>query len=195
MEQGTSRAPRDGIWGSAAAHALPAELHDAHLDGVDDLLDDEDRADDDDGVAFVEAALLDQTFQRGFDGVLRVNHVEGHDEGRDAPAEREAAGDVVERGHGVDGRVARAEPTSVAGHVAVPGEDKDGGSPQFVGHDDGALDEFLARGSHDGAFEKIRAAAAFDAGGNAVKDFDAAQGMFADGGFAAEHDGIGLFVN
>jgi len=34
--------------------------------------------------------------------------------------------------------------------------------------------------------------AEFDALGDAVEDFDAFQGVFADGGFAAEHDGVGL---
>ena len=41
----------------------------------------------------------------------------------------------------------------------------------------------------------IGAAAALDAGGDAVEDLDAFQRVFADGGFAAEHDGVGLLEN
>ena len=43
--------------------------------------------------------------------------------------------------------------------------------------------------------EKIRAAAALDARGDAVENLDAFERIFADGGFAAEHDGVGLLEN
>src|SRR5690348_14175442 len=176
---------------------VSSSLHHPHLDRVDDLLAFayQNGADDDDGGAFVQSALFHQTFQAGFDGVLRVDHVERHDERRDAPTQCEAAGDFIEGAHRIHWRVTRAQPARVAGHVAVPRENQDGLGFQFVGHDDRALDEFLARGGHHGVFKKIRAAAALDAERDAVENLDATQGMLADGGFAAEHDGIRLLIN
>src|SRR5208282_1208852 len=77
-------------------------------------------------------------------------------------------------------------------HVAAARDDQDGLGPQFVGHDHGAFDQFLARSGQVGVLEKVRAAAAFDARGDAVENLDAFERIFADGGFAAEHDGVGL---
>src|SRR5665213_714203 len=42
---------------------------------------------------------------------------------------------------------------------------------------------------------KLRAAAAFDAHGDLVENFDALDGIFSDGGFAAQHDRVRLFKN
>ena len=66
---------------------------------------------------------------------------------------------------------------------------------QFVGHDDGAFDELLPRAGQFRVLEIMRAAAAFDARGDAVENFDALERIFADGGFAAQHDGVGLLEN
>ena len=86
----------------------------------------------------------------------------------------------------------RAHPAGVLRHAAVPGEDQQGGRLQFVGHDDGAFDELLARLGELGRIVKLRTAAAFDARGNLIEHFDALQGVFADRGLAAQHDGIRL---
>jgi len=53
------------------------------------------------------------------------------------------------------------------------------------------LTSFSGRG-HPRLFDKVRAAAAFDPLGDAVEHLNALERIFADGGFAAEHDGVSL---
>lgn len=72
------------------------------------------------------------------------------------------------------------------------GKDEHTGGFEFVGHNDGAFHKFLAWCSQFGSGLVVGAAAFFDTRGDAVKDFHAFEGVFANSGFAAEHDGIRL---
>src|ERR1051326_7184795 len=74
-------------------------------------------------------------------------------------------------------------------------EDQDRFGFQVVGQDDSALDQLLAALDELGVFKIIRPAAALDAPGDAVEDFDALEWIFANGRLAAEHDGVGLLKN
>ena len=74
-----------------------------------------------------------------------------------------------------------AHPGGVPGHGTLQGEDEHTGGFEFVGHDNGAFDELLAWGGEFGGRLVIGATAFFDAGGDAVKDFDAFEGIFANG--------------
>ena len=170
-------------------------LDDAHLNGVHDLVAGADGADDDDGVAFAQHAFSQKDVEGRADVFIEVVGIEGHDEGSDAPVESEFLSDGLALAEGVDGRVTGAQPGKVTGHAAAANEDDEGVGAEFVGHDDGALGDFFARVGQLGVFPIIRAAAAFDAGGDAVKHLDALERVFADGGFAAEHDGVRLLEN
>src|SRR6266498_1490439 len=176
-------------------HQCLTLLHDAHLHRVHDLFADADGTDDDHRVALVQHALCDEGLQGRFDGSFRIRVVEGSDHRRDAPIQGQRIRDAPVFTDGIDRGVARSHPTGVAGHVAPDGENDDGVGLQFVGHDHGALDHFLARGGQFRVFVKIRAAAAFDALRNALEDFDAFHRIFSDGRFAAEHDRVGLLEN
>ena len=57
------------------------------------------------------------------------------------------------------------------------------------------LTSFCARGGQFRRIVELRAAAAFDARGDAVENLDAFERIFADGRFAAQHDGVGLLKN
>src|SRR5262249_40017107 len=119
--------------------------------------------------------------------------IEGYHKRSHAPVERETFSDGFRLTKRIDLRITRAHPTRPARHVAPPGEDEEGVSPEFVGHDHGALDQLLARAGELGMLAVIRAAAAFNAPSDAIEYFDTFQRIFADGCLAAEHDGVGLF--
>jgi hypothetical protein len=72
---------------------------------------------------------------------------------------------------------------------------ENGFSAQFVGHDDRAFHQLLARAGELGIFDIVCASAALDPAGDPVKHIQAFQGIFAYGSFATQHDGVGLLEN
>src|SRR5262249_19089236 len=107
--------PRRAYWRSA--ERVPADSYYTHLDGVDDLIADEDRADDHDSGAFVQATLAGQRLQCGFDGVLRIDQIEFNHKRRDTPAQAQALGHLLGSTQRVNLRMARTQPGGVARHV------------------------------------------------------------------------------
>ena len=140
----------------------------------------------------MEDALGFHSDEREVDVLLRVVVVEGKHDGREAPVQREGVGQRPVLAHGVNRRVAGSQPGGPARHAAAPGEDDDGLGTELVGHDNGALDELLARVGQLGALVIAGVTAALDAAGDAVEDLDALHRVFAHGGLAGEHDGVGL---
>src|SRR5438876_5779979 len=84
------------------------------------------------------------------------------------------------------------EQRSELSHVAVPGEDENAFRLEFVGHDHGGADNLLAFVLQFGMLGVAGAAAALDALGDSVQHLDAFERVFSDGGFAGEHDRVGL---
>ena len=64
---------------------------------------------------------------------------------------------------------------------------------EFVRHHHRALHDLLPRLCQFRLLIKLRATAAFGALGDAIKHLDALERIFADGGFAAQHDRVRLF--
>ena len=65
----------------------------------------------------------------------------------------------------------------------------------LVGENDGGVQHLHAlRGEH-GGLAQGGALLAFDAAGDFVEHLHAIEGVFADRGFAGEHDAVGLFVD
>ena len=71
------------------------ELHDAHLDGVHDLVAGVDGTHDHNGVAGVEELSFEQRFQREINVAVEVNGIEGDHEGNHAPVEGELLGNIL----------------------------------------------------------------------------------------------------
>lgn len=161
------------------------------MDGVDEFVVGEDVADDDDLVAEGEQAAVAEQLFGAADGDFGVA-AEIEDEGIDTAQQVELVGQPGGVGEGKDGGVRGTQPTGVLRHVTVAGEDENAFGAKFVGHDDGAADDFLSFVGQIGVGGVVGTAAAFDAHGDAVHDFDAFERVFADGRFAAEHDRVGL---
>ncbi|MDB6124928.1 MAG: cation transport ATPase [Pedosphaera sp.] len=144
------------------------------------------------------AVFADQfSFEQGLDGVLdifiQIRRVKLHDEGNDAPVQGEFFRNILILAEGVDGGEFRSQPGDVAGHAAAADQGDDGWRPEFIGHDDSALGDLFARVGQFGMFPVVSTTAMFCAVSNAIHGLNAFQGIFANGGFAAEHDGVGLF--
>src|SRR5262245_8115882 len=79
--------------------------------------------------------------------------------------------------------------------MSPPGEDKESVRFEFVSQDHGALDQFLALGGQMRLLEIIGPPATLNTARDTIEDFDATQRVLSDGGFATEHDSVGLLEN
>ena len=164
----------------------------AELNGVEVGVGTGGVADDDEFVAGVDEMACAQQFFGLGDGLIG-GRVEGEGERGGAPIEGEVPGDGFRWSDGEDGGVIGAEAGDVIGHDAASGEDEEFCAGQRVGEGDGGADGFLAFVFEEGVIGEASAATAFDASCDAVEGFDAFDGVFSGGGFAGEHDGVGLF--
>lgn len=164
----------------------------AELDAVDEAVVGDDVGDDDEFVALFHVAGFLEFVDREADGFVGVGG-EGEEEAFDGAEDAELAEDFDAWGEGENRRARRTQGGEAAGHEAEAGEGEDVRVGNLVGHDDGGAQDLHLFLGKDGGLVVVVGDLVFDAAGDFVEDADAFDGVFADGGFAGEHDAVGLF--
>lgn len=160
-------------------------------DCVDGLVVLQGIGDHDHGGADRDIAFLAKGFDSFRDGDAG-NGVEVDFERTDTSGEDEEAADLLVGGEGEDGD-ARTQERGVVGGRATAGENGQAGVGEGIGELDGRAKSFLFFVELAGIASVAEASRALDAPGDAVKDFDALHGVFADRSFPGYHESIGFF--